>query len=135
MSDLAKFRAKKDHFFASDPHSPLTRDQKRGFGGLKYYPESGALRFKVAIEEYSAKETVTLQTTGGIAQTYIRFGQFRFSVDGREASLTVFASTDGLFLPFADAQAGTETYGAGRYLEPKPLAVCRRVSVIEQTRM
>ncbi len=28
---------------------------------------------------------------------------------------------DGYFLPFVDALAGKETYGAGRYLEPEPL--------------
>ncbi|HEY3290725.1 MAG TPA: DUF1684 domain-containing protein, partial [Anaerolineae bacterium] len=27
----------------------------------------------------------------------------------------------GFFLPFVDALAGTETYGAGRYLEPEPI--------------
>ena len=31
------------------------------------------------------------------------------------------APTGGLFLPFQDANAGGETYGAGRYLEPDEL--------------
>ena len=35
--------------------------------------------------------------------------------------LTVFASGYGFFLPFVDNLAGSETYPAGRYLEPEPL--------------
>jgi uncharacterized protein (DUF1684 family) len=42
-------------------------------------------------------------------------------VDGQEAELTLYASPHGFFLPFADSLAGTETYGAGRYLEPEPV--------------
>ncbi len=121
MSDIDSFRADKDRFFASHPHSPLTRDQKCSFGGLKYYPVSAALSLTVTMEEFTSRETITLQTTTGSTQTYTRFGRFRFSVDGQDAELTVFASAEGFFLPFADVQAGIETYGSGRYLEPKPL--------------
>ena len=45
----------------------------------------------------------------------------RFTVDGQEVALTVYRNGHGFFLPFADALAGTETYGAGRYLEPAEL--------------
>src|SRR6266545_1110629 len=59
-----------------------------------------------------------MQTTTGERQIYIRHGRIRFTVDGQEAALTVYRNGHGFFLPFADALAGTETYGAGRYLEP-----------------
>ncbi len=32
----------------------------------------------------------------------------------------MYRNEHGFFLPFADALAGDETYGAGRYLEPEP---------------
>ena len=35
--------------------------------------------------------------------------------------MTIYSGEHGFFPPFADAQADTETYGAGRYLEPEPL--------------
>ena len=38
-----------------------------------------------------------------------------------EVTLTLYHNENGYFLPFADSQAGIETYGAGRYLEPKRL--------------
>lgn len=121
MTELQKFRADKDRFFAADPHSPLMHEQKHHFKGLHYFPENRALRLQVAIEEYPTKETVKMQTTTGDSQTYTRFGRIKFAVEGQEVVLTVFASEDGFFLPFADSLAGTETYGAGRYLELEPI--------------
>ena len=41
-------------------------------------------------------------------------------MEGQTAELTIYAGDYGYFLPFADALAGSETYGAGRYLEPEP---------------
>lgn len=122
MNELQGFRADKDRFFAADPDSPLTHEQKHDFKGLHYFPENEALRLELAVEEFPAKETVVMQTTTGGTQTYTRFGKIRFSVEGQEVTLTVFASEDGFFLPFADSLAGTETYGAGRYLELEPIA-------------
>lgn len=40
-------------------------------------------------------------------------------MDGQAAALTIYADAYGFFLPFVGALAGTETYGAGRYLEPQ----------------
>ena len=52
------------------------------------------------------------------AFAYVKYGMFRFKVDGEAAELTVYVSEDGgAFVPFADATSGSETYGAGRYLE------------------
>jgi uncharacterized protein len=120
MNELQQFRAGKDRFFAEDPDSPLTPEQKRNFRGLRYFPENGALRLDLAIEEFPEKQTVKMQTTTGGVQAYTRFGRIRFTVEGQEVTLTVFSSQDGYFLPFADSLAGTDTYGAGRYLELEP---------------
>lgn len=117
MTELQKFRADKDRFFATDAHSPLTHEQKHHFDGLHYFPENRSLRLQVAIEAYPKQETVKMQTTTGDTQSYTRFGRIKFTAEGQEVALTVFASEDGFFLPFADSLAGVETYGAGRYLE------------------
>ncbi len=118
MTELEKFRKQKDKFFKSDPHSPLSKAQKRAFKGLKYYPESPELRFDVEVEPFAEHVHVRMQTSTGDVQDYVKYGRFRFEVDGQPAVLTVYASEDGdAFVPFADATSGTETYGAGRYLE------------------
>lgn len=121
MTELEVFRAEKDRFFASDPHSPLQFDQKRGFKGLKYFPENPDLRFEAIVQKYPHQEPIQIQTTTGDFQEYIRYGKFVFGVDEKEAGLTIYVDSNNYFLPFVDALAATQTYGAGRYLEPIPL--------------
>lgn len=123
MSQLDAFRAAKDRFFKEHPQSPLTDAQRAGFGGLRYFPERPDLRLALTVEPLAQESTIVMQTSTGDRQSYRRLGRLRFAVDGQEAALTLFADeAGGLFLPFADALAGSETYGAGRYLEPEPLA-------------
>ncbi len=43
MNELEAFRAEKDDFFGHDHQSPLTREQKREFKGLDYFPENPEL--------------------------------------------------------------------------------------------
>jgi uncharacterized protein (DUF1684 family) len=52
----------------------------------------------------------------------LRLGRFGFRVDEEQAELTIYAGEHGYFLPFVDALANQETYGAGRYLEPEQLS-------------
>jgi uncharacterized protein (DUF1684 family) len=121
MDELEDFRREKDEFFRLHPQSPLGREQKKGFQGLKYFPENESLRLQVKVEEFDPKDEVEMQTTTGDSQTYERFGKFHFQVDGQEAELSLYSSPNGFFLPFVDSLAGKETYPAGRYLEPEPL--------------
>jgi uncharacterized protein len=121
MDNVQTLRAEKDRFFVQSPHSPLTPAQQRSFHGLRYFPENPALRFAATVEVFPEQERIEMQTTTGEWQIYIRHGRIRFTVDGQEVALTVYQNGHGFFLPFADALAGTETYGAGRYLEPVEL--------------
>lgn len=121
MNDLQTYRKEKDEFFARHPESPLTRHQKQNFKGLDYFPENPALRLDVEVEIFPNQPEIEMQTSTGEVQTYRRFGQFHFVVDGEEVSLVIYVNQYGYFLPFSDALAGQETYPAGRYLEPEPL--------------
>jgi hypothetical protein len=122
MPTLEEFRLEKDNFFAHHPDSPLTPGQKRAFKGLSYFPENPALQFEAEIERFSDPEEIQIQTSTGDTRVYKRYGKFRFKVEGQPAELTLFADEDGFFLPFVDSLAGSETYPAGRYLEPETLA-------------
>lgn len=119
MSDLDDFRRAKDEWMRTDPQSPLTPEQRRGFAGLSYYEENPDLVFAIEPEPFSDPETIEMATSMGDLRTYERWARLRFEVDGDEAALTVYRDPGGdqLFLPFVDANAGGETYGAGRYLE------------------
>lgn len=121
MTELEDFRAQKDAFFGEHSQSPLTREQKKNFNGLKYFPENEALRLEVKVDEFPVKEKFEMQTSTGDAQLYQKFGKFNFAVDDNEVELTIYQSPNGFFLPFVDSLAGSETYPAGRYLEPEPL--------------
>jgi uncharacterized protein (DUF1684 family) len=121
MTQLEDFRKRKDHFIAHDQQSPLTGEQQENFQGLKYYPEDPALRLEIEVEPFAEQQQVQMQTSTGDLRTYARYGRFSFEVDGETAELTLFGSPHGYFLPFVDANAGSETYGAGRYLDPEQL--------------
>lgn len=121
MTELEEFRKEKDEFFAHHPQSPLTREQRKAFNGLNYFPEDESLRLEVQVEEFSQKDPIQMQTTTGDVQEYVRYGRFHFEVDGQPAELTLYQSQHGFFLPFVDSLAGSETYPAGRYLDPDPL--------------
>jgi len=121
MTELEKFRKSKDQFFKQHPQSPLTHDQRQQFTGLSYFPENPELDLTLKIEPFEDQETITMQTSTGDEQTYMRYGKFHFQVEGQDAELTIYASPHGFFLPFVDSLSGKETYGAGRYLDPEEL--------------
>jgi uncharacterized protein (DUF1684 family) len=122
MTALNEFRQQKDDFFKHDWQSPLTPDQRKTFDGLKYFPENPAMRIVTTVQEYEPKPVVTMITSTGSAQEYLKYGQFSFDVNGEIATLQVYQSTSDsyFFLPFVDATALEETYGAGRYLDIEP---------------
>jgi uncharacterized protein (DUF1684 family) len=121
MSELSDFRAAKDKFLAEDHHSPLTHDQKHQFIGLEYFPENTDLKLELEVEEFQVKDVIQMQTSTGEVQNHTRFGKIRFKMADQEVELTLYKDPHGFFLPFTDSLAGKETYGAGRYLEPKAL--------------
>jgi uncharacterized protein len=121
MTELEQFRAEKDEFFKDHPQSPLEPAQKQAFTGLHYFPENEALCLEVKVELLDDGQPIPMQTTTGNVQMYFRHGRFKFSVDGQDAELTIYKSEHGYFLPFVDSLAGSETYPAGRYLEPEGL--------------
>lgn len=118
-------RREKDEFFKTSAYSPLTPEQQAAFTALEYYPPNPALDLVVTVEPFSDGDILAFETTSGDVQEYRRLGRFSFTVEDRVASLTIFAGDAGYFLPFVDAGAGSETYPAGRYLEPEPLGAHR----------
>jgi len=118
MSKLTEFRKGKDEFFKHGADSPLSKEQKRNFKGLHYYPENPKLRFDVTLNRFEHPEEVHMQTSTGQVQHYHKLGTFSFDVDGQPAQLTVYGThNEDAFVPFVDATSGSETYGAGRYLD------------------
>jgi hypothetical protein len=121
---VAEFRADKDEFFRAAPNSPLPAAERETFEGLPYYPVDESLRFdELTLEPYDGDEPVRFEipTSDGRTRPAERAGVLRFSLDGAEQRLTAYIFEGGdaanVFVPFVDATSGTETYGAGRYLD------------------
>ena len=123
MSELSEFRAAKDESFRHDHQSPLQPQQRAHFDGLAYYDENRELALELTAEPFAEQAAVEMQTSTGEVASYVRWARIHFEVDGEAAALTVYrdAQSGDLFLPFQDANAGGETYGAGRYLEVEEL--------------
>jgi uncharacterized protein len=121
------FRAEKDLFFKRSTGSPIPAAERDAFTGLPYYPVDVDLVFDgLRLEPYAGDQPATFQmgTSDGRLRAAHRAGTFTFELDGRSHRLTGydFEGDRGgtLFLPFLDATSGSETYGAGRYLDLEP---------------
>ncbi|MEP0775568.1 MAG: DUF1684 domain-containing protein [Acidobacteriota bacterium] len=106
----------------------LPEDRRASFPGLVFFPYDPAYRFRAMLEPVFPPESLTLGASDGSLRPAARVGRLRLRFPAGEAVLTVFQLLDirdsypnHYFLPFRDALAGKETYGAGRYLEVSPL--------------
>lgn len=94
------------------------------FQGLRFYPFDPDYRFRAMLEPVNPPEPLRIAASNGEQRPAHRVGRVRLRFPGGEAVLSVFQLDDvrerypdELFLPFRDAGAGAETYGAGRYLD------------------
>src|SRR5205814_8504672 len=111
--------AEKDRVFAQDQDSPLTPDDRHAFKGLVYFDENPGLIISATVDRNVEEGEVRMATSTGEEQVYRRYGIVRFSVEGHQAQLTLYASEDSdeLFVPFCHAASVQQTYAAGRYLD------------------
>lgn len=132
VAATAAFRAGRDKLFREHAQSPLDSAASAAFGGLRYWPYDLAYRMDVVLEAEPGLATPEARAGGdGIASgvglpeshpTGLRFrriGRVRLHGPLEGHTLGVYwidAYGGGIFVPFRDATAGTETYGAGRYL-------------------
>ena len=119
--DVGELRREKDHYFGHAHDSPLTVDQRAHFEGLRYFTDDSSLRFTVTVDPEGAGAVEEVEMSDGSTEHLPRAGKVRFDVGGERASLAAFSQGDGLFIPFRDSTSGSETYGAGRYVEAEPL--------------
>jgi uncharacterized protein len=124
---VAAYRAEKDEYFRTAHDSPIPHDVRHDFAGLPYFPVDEALRFDgLALEPYAGSEPTNFQipASGGDLRDAERAGVFHFAIDGVTHALTGYTfvgrPSDSVFVPFMDATSGTESYGAGRYLDLYP---------------
>jgi len=115
---LSDYRARKDAFFRSS-QSPLPREQRKAFAGMRYFDENPALRIETQLHRYADPARVTMLTNTGRIAEYLKVGYVQFEFEGQAQTLQLYQAEDAdeLFLPFMDATSGRETYRSGRYLD------------------
>lgn len=81
-AQMERARREKDRFFGLHWQSPIPPNDRAGFRGLDYYPPDPDYRFEVELDEHAEKETVRMAYTRGEEQDFVRWGEFRFEIDG-----------------------------------------------------
>ena len=112
------WRATRDELFAQHPQSPLPADARADFTGLLCYDHDPALRVLAAVVP-AEPQAIDIGSSGEAPIRFTRFARAEFTLAGADHGLDLFwleGYGGGLYLPFADATSGEDTYGAGRYL-------------------
>jgi hypothetical protein len=99
-----RWKAVREQLFRDHPQSPSP-----GYKSLAYFEYDPAFRFLADVEP-AEEEAIEID-----GFPFRRFAVARFEL-GALNLYWLEGYGGGLFLPFADATRGTETYGAGRYL-------------------
>ena len=91
----------------------------KSFQGLHYFPVNPDLRVEARFEPYDPVKQIPIANIVGITENQPSPGALVFEIDGKTFRLDPIIEQEGadeLFVIFADATAGKETYGAGRYM-------------------
>ena len=111
---LARFRAGRDLLFREHPDSPFAPERRATLAGLPWWPHDPALRFEAAVEPLPPEPRVATGLAGEEFPLQ-RIGRVRLPVGNLDVYwIAVYGG--GIYVPFRDATAGIESYGAGRYL-------------------
>ena len=122
VEGIAAHRLAKDAYFRTAAESPLRRPGPE-VRVLAYFPVSD--RYRITVPRLRrpplGDRPVALDTSDGLRRIARRLALLDFELHGQRLTLTAFGfgptERGTLFVPFADATSGTETYGNGRYLD------------------
>jgi uncharacterized protein (DUF1684 family) len=109
------WRDERSALFASHPQSAVPEGVRGAYDGPHLFPYDPAWRLLAEVEPAERREFELPSSDGG-TMVFSRFGIARA---GDAIELEVYwleGYGGGVFLPFADATSGEETYGAGRYM-------------------
>ena len=95
-----------------DDNSPHLRH----FEGIDRYDVDRNWRIKAVFTPKETGATMLIENVLGQMVEWDVAGILRFGVDGREVEIVALGTGDRLFIPFADATSGTETYPGGRFV-------------------
>jgi uncharacterized protein len=104
--------------FREHAQSPIPAAERQGYAGPYLYDYDPAWALTASVEPIEARR-LEIVTSSVETMTFDAFAVAQFEHAGVALSLQLYwlaGYGGGLFVPFADATSGSETYGAGRYL-------------------
>lgn len=123
---IERHQKKLKSFYDNSKTTPLSKEEKRAFEGIHFFPIDTTYIVKAHFERMKNQEKFQMPTTGEKEPWYIKYAKVTFDLHEKTHELIVYQnldllSEDGyedyLFLPFLDETNGEETYGGGRYLD------------------
>src|SRR5712664_3068622 len=78
--EVLSLRVEKDSFFRSDMDSPIPSSDRSSFKGLNYFPPDEGYRVTSKLERFDSPKHITMATSTGTRQTYLRYGAFTFEI-------------------------------------------------------
>jgi len=90
---------------------------RTSFKGLRWYPADRKYAIKAKFVAYPKPRMIPITNVLGDTAPVPSPGYVTFTLGGKPCRLDAMTSGDGLFFNFQDATSGTETYGAGRFLD------------------
>ncbi len=114
----ARWRERRDRLFREHSQSPLAPDDPLRETGVPYWPYDPRLRFSVPVLKAARPARRSLPTEGEEVTELRQVGWVELpeALGPRLAVWWLAQYGGGLFVPFRDQTAGSESYGAGRYL-------------------
>jgi uncharacterized protein (DUF1684 family) len=113
-----RWQAVRAGLFREHPQSPVPADQRAAYRGPHLYDYDPAWSLTARVEPVDPLR-LEIVTSNVETMAFRRFALAHLDYDDAELTLELYwleGYGGGLFVPFADATRGTETYGAGRYL-------------------
>ncbi|UII23605.1 DUF1684 domain-containing protein [Fulvivirga ligni] len=125
VKDVKEFQKEINHEFASKKESPLSKEDRKKFKGLDFFPIDTNYHITAKFIRTPNQKPFKMATSGDRSPIYEKYGEAHFTLDSIEVVLEIYQShdlrkteeyKDYLFLPFTDKTNGEETYGGGRYI-------------------
>ena len=113
------WRTERDALYRDHPETPLEPEARAGFKQLPFFPYDKAARFVVQLTPLAdaPEEAFEAGADGAVRmRPFARTNGLAAALGGELTLYWLLGYCGGVFLPFADATSGRETYGAGRYL-------------------
>ena len=125
VTQVLEWRASTERFMRESKESPIPPDKMDLLLPLRYYEPAPAYRVPAQLRLSDQRPVAEMPTSTGTMMRYERVGVLEFTLEGETHSLGAFVpegtrNISELFVPFADATTGTETYSSGRYLNLQP---------------